>query len=259
MTIPIFQVDAFTDHLFGGNPAAVCPLENWLESDILQNIANENNLSETAFLVENNGMYELRWFTPTMEVDLCGHATLATAHVLFNHLNYPDKEITFQSKSGKLKAVKASDYIQLDFPAWIPEEIQVHKALDGAFNLTPKKIYKTRDLIAVFEKEDDIIRLSPDFSVLKTLEFLGIIVTAPGDQYDFVSRYFAPRAGINEDPVTGSAHSSLIPLWARHIGKNKMKASQLSDRKGILFCELSGDRVLIGGETKTFMEGKIRL
>jgi len=265
MKIPIYQVDAFTGQLFGGNPAAVCPLEKWLDSRVMQNISAENNLAETAFYVKEGEGFHIRWFTPAIEIDLCGHATLATAHVIFNHTDYKGEVVAFRSKSGALKVSRggaAAELLTLDFPANKPGPIAgIPPRLVEALGLKPTALAKARDLLALYATEEEILSIKPKFDmlseVLKEIGCLGMIVTAPGKTVDFVSRFFAPLAGINEDPVTGSAHTILIPYWAEKLGKNKLHAFQLSQRKGELFCELAGDRVLIGGKAVTYLKGEI--
>lgn len=257
MTIQMYQVDAFTDTLFGGNPAAVCPLKDWPEPAIMQNIAAENNLAETAFFVNKEPHFELKWFTPEVEIDLCGHATLASGHVLFNHLNHPGNEILFQSRSGLLKVSKQGDLLTLDFPASACIPSGEVADLSDALGAQPLEVYRSRDYLALFKDENTILSIHPDFEKLKKLDSLGIIVTAPGDRSDFVSRFFAPSAGVNEDPVTGSAHTMLIPFWAGKLKKNKLHAYQVSKRRGELFCELAGDRVLISGKAVTYLVGEI--
>jgi PhzF family phenazine biosynthesis protein len=259
MNIPIYQVDAFTDKPFGGNPAAVCPLEKWLDAELMQKIAAENNLSETAFFVKGEKGFDLRWFTPKVEVDLCGHATLASAHVIFNHLDYDEKQITFSSASGELGVTTEDGLITLDFPSTPPSPVEITADLTQGLGLKPKEVHKSRDYLALFETEDDILSIEPDFNILEKLGSLGFIVTAQGKNSDFVSRFFAPAAGINEDPVTGSAHTTLIPFWAERLNKNTLHAYQLSERKGELFCELSGERVKISGYAVTFFRGDIIL
>lgn len=262
MKIPIYQVDAFTDKLFGGNPAAVCLLEKWLDTEAMLGIAGENNLSETAFLVKLENGYEIRWFTPAIEVGLCGHATLASAHVIFNYSDFKGDLIKFKSKSGELRVTKSGELLTLDFPASRPEVIVGAPCeLQEALKKEPTALYKSRDLLALFDSEEEILAMEPDFEslseVLASLSCLGMIVTAPGKESDFVSRFFAPPAGINEDPVTGSAHTTLIPFWAERLNKTKLHAFQVSRRRGELFCELSGDRVLIGGKAVTYLKGEI--
>ncbi len=259
MNIQIYQVDAFTDKLFGGNPAAVCPLEKWLDEELLQKIAAENNLSETAFFVKGEKGFDLRWFTPKVEVDLCGHGTLASAHVIFNHLGYDEKQITFSSASGELRVTSEDGLITLDFPSTPPSPVEISPELTQGLGLEPKEVHKSRDYLVLFETEDDILSIEPDFNTLGKLDSLGIIITSQGKNSDFVSRFFAPAVGINEDPVTGSAHTTLIPFWAGRLNKNTLHAFQLSKRKGELFCELSGDRVKIGGHAVTFLTGEIVL
>jgi len=259
MKIPMYQVDAFTDKIFGGNPAAVCPLEAWLPAPIMQSIAAENNLAETAFLVRKGDHFDIRWFTPVVEVDLCGHATLASAHVIFHHLGYPEPDISFQSKSGELRAARKGPLIYLDFPAVVPLPVPTPDALIKGLGKKPKEVFKGRDYLAVFGDEADVVSIEPDFSELGKLDCLGIIATAKGASCDFVSRFFAPRAGIPEDPVTGSAHTLLIPFWARRLEKNVLRAVQVSKRKGELFCEFLGERVLIGGRAVTFLQGTIEI
>jgi len=257
MKIPCFQVDAFTGEIFHGNPAAVCPLEKWLPDATLQNIAAENNLSETAFVLPRGNEFELRWFTPTVEVDLCGHATLAAAFVLFTEQGFTGDEICFHSRSGILTVMRDGEILTLDFPSRPPEKYGAPEALIRGLGRTPVQVYKARDFVAVFESANDVKNLQPDFAALKTLDCLGISATAPGNNCDFVSRFFAPAAGIDEDPVTGSAHCTLIPFWAGQLKKNKMFARQVSRRGGELFCELAGDRVRIGGRARLFLRGEI--
>ncbi len=259
MNIPIYQVDAFTDKLFGGNPAAVCPLEDWLDPAIMQKIAAENNLSETAFFTKKKKLFELRWFTPKIEVDLCGHATLASAHVIFNYLGFDEKQITFSSVSGELGVTRANNRLVLDFPATPPSPMATHEGLIQGLGMRPKEVHKSRDYLALFESEADILSLKPNFDILGKLDCIGIIVTAKGKNSDFVSRFFAPAVGINEDPVTGSAHTTLIPFWAERLKKNVLHAFQLSERKGELFCELADSRVKIGGNAVTFFIGEITI
>jgi PhzF family phenazine biosynthesis protein len=260
MKVPIYQVDAFTDKVFKGNPAAVCPLESWIEEQLLQNIAAENNLSETAFFVMSDNHFEIRWFTPKVEVNLCGHATLASAHVIFRHLSYNQDEITFESKSGLLKVYKRGDSLVLDFPAAKVTSAIIRNELSKALGKIPVAVYKSgQKLLALYEDEKSIDSIQPDFEKLKSVDFMGVIVTAPGNKVDFVSRFFAPKVGINEDPVTGSAHTLLIPFWAKRLGKEKLKAKQISKRVGELDCELKGDRVWIGGQAVTYMIGEIEI
>ena len=259
MNIPIYQVDAFTDKLFGGNPAAVCPLEEWLDTGLMQRIAAENNLSETGFFVKKENGFELRWFTPAVEVELCGHGTLASAHVIFNHLGYDEEQIVFSTASGKLRVTNKKGPLTLDFPSTPPSPAEVKSELIQGLGMRPKEVHKSRDYLALYESEDDILSLEPNFEVLRELDCLGVIVTAKGKNSDFVSRFFAPAVGINEDPVTGSAHTTLIPFWAARLNKKVLHAYQLSTRKGELFCEDAGERVKIGGHAVTFFKGEITL
>ncbi len=259
MNQKIYQVDAFTSKIFGGNPAAICPLETWLNDDILQNIALENNLSETAFYVKKGDHFELRWFTPNVEVDLCGHATLATAYVLFNEKNYQDKTIQFISpRSGKLSVTKTGDLLTLNFPADQYQKVELSAELRDCFNIKPQKVLKGKtDYMLIFETENDIKNIQPDFAKIARLEARGVIVTAKGDKVDFVSRFFAPQCSVNEDPVTGSAHTTLTPYWAKELGKTELSAIQLSERKGHLQCKLLGERVEISGEGRLYLRGHI--
>ncbi len=257
MNIKLYQVDAFTDHVFGGNPAAICPLESWLPDDILQKIAMENNLSETAYFVRREGFYEIRWFTPELEIDLCGHATLASAHVIFNYLGYVDPTIRFKYKGGWLNVSNKVPMLTLDFPAIIGKPVDVTDTLISALGKKPIEAFAARDILILLESEEDVAGLNPDFTSLIKMDWIGIIVTARSTEVDFVSRFFAPKAGINEDPVTGSAHCMLIPYWAARTGKNSMEALQISKRKGRLSCTLNGDRVSISGMAVTYMIGEI--
>ncbi|MBW4891351.1 PhzF family phenazine biosynthesis protein [Mucilaginibacter sp. HMF5004] len=259
MTIPIYQADAFTDQLFGGNPAAICPLTEWLPEATMQKIAAENNLAETAYFVKEGDGYGLRWFTPELEIDLCGHATLASAHILYTELGYDQLSINFYTqKAGTLVVSKQGDKYCLDFPSRPPQQVIAPQELIVALGgKTPVEVLKSRDYFVIYETEQDIHDIAPDFNLLAKVDTLGIIVTAVGDDADFVSRFFAPSAGINEDPVTGSAHCNLIPYWAEKLGKDKMHAYQISSRKGELWCENKGDRVLMGGKAVTYLKGEI--
>lgn len=260
MELTLYQVDAFTAKLFGGNPAAVCPLEAWLETDLMQKIAAENNLAETAFFVPNGTGFDLRWFTPGMEVDLCGHATLATAHVLFQHLSYRGEWIRFQTRSGELTVRKAGNRYEMNFPAQAPIAEGVPTELLSALGVEARYVGQSVNYYFVtVADEAAVLAVQPDFRALAQLEKIGVIVSAPGDEADFVSRFFAPKAGIDEDPVTGSAHSALIPYWAGQLKKSQLHAYQISPRRGELFCELKGDRVLIGGEAISYLVGQILL
>ncbi len=259
MKLKIFQVDAFTDKVFSGNPAAVCPLNEWLPDDVMQNIAQENNLAETAFYVKDGDRYQIRWFTPTVEVDLCGHATLGSAHVLFQHENYVGDEITFFSpRSGVLKVSKNMDLLTLDFPADIYSKIDWPTDRHAGFNFIPKEAYQGKtDYLLVFDSEDQIKKIVPNYAVISTWKVRGAIVTASGNQVDFVSRFFAPQSGVNEDPVTGSAHTTLTPYWSKQLGKTELTAIQLSERKGNLRCKNLGNRVQISGHARTYLTGEI--
>ncbi|MGB3495112.1 MAG: PhzF family phenazine biosynthesis protein [Elainellaceae cyanobacterium] len=259
MKLPIFQVDAFTDRVFGGNPAAVCPLEQWLPDDVMQRIAMENSVAETAFFIKSEKGFEIRWFTPEIEMDLCGHATLAAAHVIRRHLNFALPSIQFQSKSGELTVAVEKKLLTLNFPSRKPEPSEAPRAILDAIQHKPVEILKSRDYVLVFENEEVIRHLEPDQSILDqvNLDPGGIAVTARGDKVDFVSRFFTPQASIFEDPVTGSAHCSLIPYWSDKLSKDSMTALQLSSRIGKLLCKNAGERVLISGEAVTYLEGFI--
>lgn len=257
--IPIYQIDAFTDRVFHGNPAAVCPLEEWLPDEVMQAVAAENNLAETAFFVPHGRDFRIRWFTPKVEVDLCGHATLAAAYVILYELGSPDNYVHFHSQSGLLKVYRKNDYLELDFPSRPPRPAEYPPGLIAALGAMPQHILRARDYLCVYESEAEVAALQPQWDELAKLDALGVIVTAPGDSSDFVSRFFAPGAGIPEDPVTGSAHSTLIPYWAERLGKHKMRARQISKRGGELFCDLHGDRVRIGGKAVLYMSGEIRI
>ena len=243
MKLPLYQIDAFAEKPFQGNPAAVCPLESWLPNDVLQAIAEENNLAETAFFVEANDVYDLRWFTPTKEVDLCGHATLAAGYVLHKTLGDSVSKVTFQSKSGPLHVLKEGELLTLDFPAQPATPCEAPLELIEGLGKSPSECHAALDYMAVYENMEELRSLSPDFNKLAGLGLRGVIVTAPGDESDFVSRFFAPKFGINEDPVTGSAHCTLAPYWAKRLGKDALSARQLSKRTGVLQCKVDGDRV----------------
>jgi len=260
MPLPIYQVDAFTDHLFGGNPAAVVPLEAWLPDSVMQNIAAENNLAETAFFVKESAGYHIRWFTPLAEVDLCGHATLATAHVLFHHLNFQGNQIGFQSKSGILRVKREGDMLTLDFPADSMEQVDLPDELVDAIGLSPLLAFKGKtDYMLVYSIQQEIEQIKPNMHKLIQTEARGVIVTAPGEEVDFVSRFFAPQVGVPEDPVTGSAHTSLMPYWSGRLGKQELRAIQHSKRRGDLKCKLIDDRVEISGRAVTYLEGMIHI
>lgn len=254
----IYQVDAFTDQVFSGNPAAVIPLDEWLDDEVMQNISAENNLSETAFFVkEPGGKYYIRWFTPLTEVDLCGHATLASAHVLYEHLNFEGEKVIFHSKSGELTVQKKDNVYWMNFPSNPPNPVPVSKLLPEAIGTIPIYTGVNTDLLVLLQDEETVKSLKPDFSLLERMGVRGIIVTAPGTNCDFVSRFFAPSVGINEDPVTGSAHTVLAPFWAKRLGKETLAARQISRRGGDVACILKGDRVEIGGSAVTYMIGDI--
>lgn len=259
MTLKIYQIDAFTDEVFGGNPAAVCPLDEWPDDFLLQKIAMENNLAETAFYVKNGDIYEIRWFTPTVEVDLCGHATLATAYVLLSYENHEGNTIRFHSpRSGALTVARNKDLLTLNFPADVFTEVDLSSELLRCFEVKPQAAYRGKtDYMLVFENEDEINGLVPVLESISQLDGRGVIVTAKGGEVDFVSRFFAPQSGVNEDPVTGSAHTTLMPYWVAQLGKNELTARQLSSRKGELQCKLLGDRVDISGKAKLYMKGEI--
>lgn len=260
MQIPVYQVDAFTDRLFGGNPAAVCPLTEWISDELLQAIAAENNLAETAFFVPANGHFNLRWFTPACEIDLCGHATLASAHVLFHELGAPGELLRFQTKSGELRVTRNGELLVLDFPSRPPKQVDVHPNLVSALGGKPVEILAARDYLVRYKTAADVLELSPDFKALaKIQDRFAVIVTAPGQDCDFVSRFFAPGRGIDEDPVTGSAHTTLVPYWAQKLGRTKLHARQVSKRGGELFCTLNGDRVEMAGHSRLFLRGTITL
>jgi PhzF family phenazine biosynthesis protein len=255
--IPVYQVDAFTDSVFKGNPAAICPLDDWLPEETMQSIAAENNLSETAFFVKNGSGYKLRWFTPAVEVDLCGHATLASAFVLFNLLGEKHDRILFETKSGVLTVVRHGDLLALDFPSRPPAPVEPCTGLFDALGIKPREILAARDYLAVYDSEDVLRSLAPDMEGLKHIDKFAVIATAPGNDCDFVSRFFAPAKGVPEDPVTGSAHCTLIPYWANRLGKTQLRARQISRRGGDLFCELHGNRVEIAGHGALFLKGEI--
>jgi len=259
MKIPYYHIDAFASRPFAGNPAGVCVLEAWLPDATLQQIAFENNLSETAFVVARTGHYELRWFTPAVEVDLCGHATLAAAFVLFTYLEHPGDVVHFSSRSGPLTVERDGERLVLDFPSRPPRPCPTPEALVRGLGCRPVEALCARDYVAVLATPAEVAALRPDLAALSELECLGIIVTAPGEDVDFVSRFFAPRAGIAEDPVTGSAHCSLIPYWSGRLGKTELTARQLSARGGELFCQAAGERVRIGGHAVAYLRGEIEV
>lgn len=257
--IPYFQVDAFASQPCTGNPAGVCLLDSWPDDTVLQSIAFENNLSETAFLVTKDDRFELRWFTPVVEVGLCGHATLASAHVIFTDLQPARRRVEFLTRSGVLTVEKTPEYLLMDFPSKRPVRCDPPQGLTEILGAAPSEVLRSRDLVAVFNEESVVRDMEPDFQELARLDCFAVIVTAPGGNCDFVSRFFAPRAGIAEDPVTGSAHSSLIPYWSERLGKQRLFARQLSKRGGELFCADKGHRVEIGGKAVIYMRGAIEL
>lgn len=262
--LPIYQVDAFADSVFKGNPAAIVPLkEEWLADELMQKIAAENNLAETAYIIQRDGSYDIRWFTPAVEVDLCGHATLASAHIVLNMFHVKAKQVKFNSlRSGTLTVTKDKDQLVLDFPTDTLSPTDLPEALVQGLNTVPVETYKGKtDYMLVFENQEQIESLSPNFNWIAKVEARGIIVTAPGrdKDIDFVSRFFAPQSGINEDPVTGSAHTTLVPYWSEKLGKKDLLGHQISDRGGILYCQHKGDRVKLGGKTALYLKGEIML
>jgi PhzF family phenazine biosynthesis protein len=259
MRIPIYQVDAFTNRLFAGNPAAVCPLERWLDDGTMQAIAAENNLSETAFFVGRGGRYQLRWFTPAVEVDLCGHATLASAFVIHHCLGAGAEELRFETKSGELVVRQEGHRLALDFPARPPARCQVFPRLVEALGTAPVEILAARDYLVVYHNEEQVRTLQPSMELLAQADRFAVIVTAPGREVDFVSRFFAPSRGVPEDPVTGSAHCTLIPYWARRLGRSALRARQISARGGELWCEMQGERVKIAGEAVLYLQGSVEV
>ena len=259
MRIPLYQVDAFADHVFGGNPAAVCLLDSWLADDLLQAIAAENNPTETAFVVRQGDVFAIRWFTSEKEVDLSGHATLASAHVVLRHLRPGLSSVVFRSQSGDLAVSRDGNRLSMLFPrrkaVACPAPVEVVNGL----GLVPREIYKARDYLAVFASEQEVRELRPDFAVLATVDALGVIATAPAEDYDFVSRFFAPRAGVNEDAVTGSAHCTLAPYWAERLTKKRLHARQVSKRGGEIYCEDRRNEVVIAGRTVEYFSGSIEI
>lgn len=260
MQLKIYQIDAFANKAFEGNPAAVCPLEDWLPTEIMQAIALENNLSETAFFKPGKDGYEIRWFTPAIEVDLCGHATLASAHALFHHLAYDNPIIRFDSRSGILEVEKSSSGYTLDFPADILNAETVVPLYEEVIGLRPLEAWRGKDdLMLILENEHQVQALTPNFQKMTQIPTRGVIVTAPGKQVDFISRCFFPNAGIDEDPVTGSAHTTMIPYWSEKLGKSSLEARQISPRGGDLKCQMLGTRVKITGNCVTYLEGSIQI
>ncbi len=259
MEISIYQVDAFANNTFEGNPAAVCPLNEWLCDELLQKIAEENNLSETAFFVAEANGYSLRWFTPEAEVDLCGHATLAAAHVLFKHLGHAKESVIFYSKSGELEVRRSNAGYSMNFPASHVKAIGAPLMLKEALGVNSNKIFMAFDYIVVLDNEAQVLSLSPDFVKLQTLDLRGVVVTAPGDESDFVSRCFFPKLSVNEDPVTGSAHCELAPYWAKRLNKKQLVGKQLSQRSGEVICEIIDDKVILSGNAVDYMSGVIKI
>jgi PhzF family phenazine biosynthesis protein len=258
MNFPMYQVDAFTDRLFSGNPAAVVLCESELPVTTMQSIAAENNLSETAFILCTDKQFSIRWFTPTVEVNLCGHATLAAAHVIFKHLSFSGDTLSFSSKSGPLYVRQGGELLYMDFPADVISRVDPPESLVIGLVIRPLEVFKGRDdYLAIFESQDDILSISPDMKVISKVPSRGIIVSSPGNDVDFVSRFFAPQSGVPEDPVTGSAHTTLIPYWSKRLAKKLLLAQQLSKRGGSLFCENLGSRVQIGGHAITYLVGEI--
>jgi predicted PhzF superfamily epimerase YddE/YHI9 len=261
MRLPIYQVDAFTDSLFGGNPATVCPLPAWLPDAVMQAIAAENNLSETAFFVRDGDDYAVRWFTPSVEVDLCGHATLASGYVVFRFLEPERQAVSFHTaKAGTLTVARRGDRLAMDFPARPASSAEPPPGLLAALGGVPREVLRARDHLIVYDSAAEIAALTPDFAALAKVDCWAAIVTAPGENgIDFVSRFFAPAQGVPEDPVTGSSHCTLVPYWAKRLGKTALEARQLSRRGGALHCTLSGDRVTIDGEAALYLEGSIEV
>jgi len=261
MKISIYQIDAFTDKVFGGNPAAVCFLDAWIDEERMQKISAENNLAETAFIVKKGNDYEIRWFTPLVEVDLCGHATLAAAHVIYEYYNYTSDKIIFHTQSsGSLSVNKVDDSLILNFPTDSYQKVETPQALIDAFGIRPIEAFRGgSDYLLLYQSQKDVEELKPILDLIATVEARGVIVTAQGDQSDFVSRFFAPQAGVNEDPVTGSAHTTLIPFWSKKLKKDRLTAKQLSKRRGDLKCKYLGDRVEISGKAVTYLIGEIEI
>lgn len=257
MRLPIYQIDAFASRVFGGNPAAVVPLESWLPDDVMQAIAAENNLAETAFFVPEGEDYALRWFTPTVEVDLCGHATLASAHLIFSKITPDREQVRFTTRSGPLTVTRQGDMLALELPSRPPEPCPMPPGLEAALGKAPKTVSAARDYLLVYDSESDIRGLKPDMARIAALDRFAVIATAPGSDCDFVSRFFAPAQGVPEDPVTGSAHCSLIPYWSKRLGKSRLSARQLSPRGGELMCEDRGARIVVAGKSVLYLEGAI--
>ena len=256
-TIPQFIVDAFTDTVFKGNPAAVCLLDEWLSDTPLQNIAKENNLSETAFTVKDGDHYELRWFTPGGEIDLCGHATLATAFVLFQFIEVDVERLIFTTQSGELLVSKKDDYYELNFPSYAMHQVVVTSEMEEAIGVRPLEAWLGRDLVCILPHENDVINASPDFDKVKALDGLLLNITARGRNYDTVTRSFAPKLSVKEDPVCGSGHCHVIPLWANKLAQAEFRAYQASERSGLLLCRIEGDRIYLAGKASLYSRGEI--
>jgi len=259
MELTLYQIDAFAKKSFEGNPAAVCPLKKWLPDNVMQSIAQENNVSETAFFVRKRKDFHIRWFTPKREVDLCGHATLASAYVIFNLLDYLNEMITFKSKSGDLYVSRHKEWLVMNFPSQPPVLCEVPEEILQAFGKKPVECLKAEDYLLVFENEEDVLSADPDFELLKKLDLRGVIITSRSEKFDFVVRFFAPKFGINEDPVTGSAYTQLMPYWSPKLESAMLHAKQVSPRGGEVFCENQEDRVTIAGTAVKYLEGKINI
>lgn len=259
MELSIYQIDAFANKPFEGNPAAICPLQSWLPDKVMQSIAQENNLSETAFFVPTEHGFHIRWFTPVAEVDLCGHATLASAYVIFTFLGFKESTINFESKSGLLKVEQNDGLLVMDFPSQPPIPCQMPEEIIQAFKNTPIECLKSEDYIVVFRNENEVASAQPDFGALSKLDLRGVAITAKSNKYDFVARFFAPKFGINEDPVTGSAYTQLLPYWSNILGVTKLHAKQVSSRGGEVFCEVMGNRVNIAGKAVKYLAGEIEI
>jgi predicted PhzF superfamily epimerase YddE/YHI9 len=255
----MYHIDAFTDRVFGGNPAAVVLLDDWLPDSVLAAIAAENNLPETAFVIARGEVMPLRWLTPTVEVDLCGHATLAAAHVILNHVRPAAASVTFSTRSGNLMVTRDRDMLSMDFPARPGQPIEITGDLCSALGERPSEVYLARDLLAIYADESRIRKFQPDFRRIESLPAFALIISAPGDTADYVYRFFAPCQGIPEDPATGSANCTLVPYWTNRLGKPDLTANQLSARGGALRCSLRGERVLIAGRTVEYLQGEITI
>jgi PhzF family phenazine biosynthesis protein len=259
MTLKIYQIDAFAKEVFEGNSAAVVPLDAWLDDELMQKIALENNLSETAFFVKEDEKFHIRWFTPKSEVDMCGHATLASAFVLFECLKYAGETIVFDSRSGDLHVRKEEGIFVMDFPVQEILTCKLPDAIHEAFEVEPKESYKSMDYLLVFENEEDVFNAKPNFEKLKNIDARGVIITAKSDEYNFVCRFFAPKVGVDEDPVTGSAFTQLVPYWSKVLNKGELRAKQVSQRGGEVFCRLNAKRVEIAGYGVKYLEGVIEV